>query len=157
MDSIAPNSASKKRKYPFDGADKPETVANEAHKPKTKKAKRKDAKGTSQVDEYDGPMTVDALLSQKKPHGEEEAAKLEEEDKQEIEKLLAEIEERKRKKREKRALRHTAAPKKETDPIVKQTLEYLQAWTAKSDEWKWKIGREQWLIKNWLDLKKVRF
>lgn len=91
--------------------------------------------------------------------GGEGRVKLLAEDKQEISDLLDQIEERKRKKREKRALRKRkpAEEKKVVEPVAQQSLEYLKQWHEDKLNWKFKSARESWLIRNWRDLKAVRF
>jgi hypothetical protein len=149
-------SSSKKRPYPFDGdAEKPTQDGPEFEAKKAKKQKAKEPSSSSghfvmtRVSEEPRKGDIDG-------EGIEDGPKLLDEDKKEISDLLDDIEARKRKKREKRAMRQKNPPApKQAEPVNENSIEYLKAWHSDRSNWKFKSAREAWLIRHYQDLKLI--
>lgn len=89
--------------------------------------------------------------------GIENGSKLLDSEKKEISDMMDDIEARKRKKREKRAMRQKNPPAPGVvEPVHESSIEYLKQWHSDRQNWKFKSARESWLIRHYRDLKLVR-
>jgi hypothetical protein len=157
MSSKSPSPSSKKRKYPFEEKEKKSKYEDEDLGPKgSKKPKPRHEPiptgyfVSTKASDNDKSMAVDGEGI------EENGSKLLPEDKKEISDLLDDIEARKRKKREKRALRRTNPPVlNPAEPTTQSSIDYLKEWHEDRKNWKFKSAREAWLIRHYNDTKMV--
>ena len=157
MPSEKSGSSNKKRRYPFEGdAENPKQEASEYEAKSTKRSKSKETSSSkghftmTKVSETKEEMDVDA-------EGIENDSKLLDSEKKEVSDMLDDIEARKRKKREKRAMRQKNPPAPVVvEPVNESSIEYLKQWHSDRQNWKFKSARESWLIRHYRDLKLVR-
>jgi len=157
MSSSKPSSSSKKRKYPF--SETGESVANVDSDLAPKDSKKAKPKKSSDSPGYFVMSSTPNTASKMDLDGTEGegSSKLLPEERKEIEAILDDVEMRKRRKREKRALRRTNPPAPQpVELAVESSIEYLRSWHSDRSNWKFKSARESWLIRNWRDVKLVR-